>query len=304
MRAFTPESSPLPLPAHHRFPAAKYALLRARVAAAAICELHVPAPASDAAILRVHSRAYLSRLESGALSHEEVQAIGLPWSAALIERARRSAGSTLAACRAALEDGVAASLAGGTHHAFAERGEGFCVFNDSAIAARALQSEGAARRILVVDCDVHQGNGTAAIFSADDSVFTFSIHAENNFPFVKERSDLDVALPDGTQDPEYLAALQDALERAFSLARADFVLYLSGADPYAGDRLGKLALSKRGLARRDRIVLGACGARGLPVAVTMGGGYAEPIEDTVDIAFNTVREAVRASRRPREHLRA
>jgi len=293
MRAFTIDGFALALPAHHRFPAGKYALLRRRVEAAGFARLVVPAAATDEQILRVHSPEYLRKVAAGELTRAEQMAMGLPWSQQLVERARRSVGATLAACRAALEDGVAVSLSGGTHHAFRDRGEGFCVFNDCAIASRALQAEGLARRALIVDCDVHQGDGSAAILAGDESVFTFSIHAENNYPFSKQASDLDVGLPNLTGDAEYLAALEPALAQALERARADWVIYLAGADPYAGDRLGKLSLSKKGLQRRDRLVLDACGARRLPVAVVMGGGYAEPIEDTVHIYYNTVRAAWR-----------
>ncbi|MDA8107872.1 MAG: histone deacetylase [Betaproteobacteria bacterium] len=293
MRAFTIDGFALPLPAHHRFPAGKYALLRRRVEAAGFARLEVPAAATDEQILRAHSPEYLRKVVAGELTRAEQQATGLPWSPQLVERARRSVGATIAACRAAVEDGVAVSLAGGTHHAFRDRGEGFCVFNDCAIAARALQAEGLARRALIVDCDVHQGDGSASILAGDASIFTFSIHAERNYPFAKQASDLDVGLPDLTGDAEYLAALAQALAQALERSQADFAIYLAGADPYAGDRLGKLSLSKKGLARRDRLVLESCAARALPVAVTMGGGYAEPIEDTVDIYYNTVKAAWR-----------
>jgi acetoin utilization deacetylase AcuC-like enzyme len=300
MRAFTIDRFALPLPAHHRFPAGKYARLRRRVEAAGFARLATPEAATDEQILRAHGAEYLRKVAEGELTRAEQMAMGLPWSPQLVERARRSVGATIAACRAALEDGIAVSLSGGTHHAFRDRGEGFCVFNDCAVAARTLQAEELARRVLIVDCDVHQGDGSAAILAGDDSVFTFSIHAENNYPFTKQASDLDVGLPDLTGDAEYLAALEPALAQALVRSRPDCAIYLAGADPYAGDRLGKLALSKKGLQRRDRVVLEACGARRLPVAVVMGGGYAEPIEDTVDIYYNTVRAAWRqyARRRP------
>ena len=209
----------------------------------------------------------------------------------MVERSRRSAGATLEACRAALEEGVAVNLAGGTHHAFADRGEGYCVFNDSAIAARAMQAEGRAARVLVVDCDVHQGNGTASIFADDPTVFTFSIHGAKNFPFRKEKSDLDVELPDGVEDEAYLSDLAPALAEAISRCRPDLAIYVSGADPYAGDRLGRLSLSRDGLAERDRVVFAALRGAGVPVAVTMAGGYARDIEDTVAIHLQTVRLA-------------
>ena len=293
MDAYSPDGFAVALPAYHRFPMGKYALLRRRVAASGIARLREPPAAREEDILRAHDPEYLRKLASGTLTRDEVQALGLPWSPQLVLRARHSAGATLAACRSALVDGVAVSLAGGTHHAHRDRGAGFCVFNDSAIAARAMQAEGHVSRVLIVDCDVHQGDGTAAILEGDDTVFTFSIHAASNYPFAKQRSDLDVALPDGTGDAQYMQALAPALDEALARADADLVIYLAGADAYAGDRLGKLSLSKKGLARRDRFVLQACRTRGLPVAVTMGGGYAEPSEDTVDIYYGTVKAAAR-----------
>jgi acetoin utilization deacetylase AcuC-like enzyme len=271
----------------------KYARLRERVLHsadfAAACA--VPPAASDAELLRAHDASYLGRVLTGGLSEAEQRAIGFPWTPQMVERSRRSSGATIAACRAALEEGTAANLAGGTHHAFRDRGEGYCVFNDSAVAARAMQAEGRVRRVLVIDCDVHQGNGTAAIFRDDPTVFTFSIHGANNFPFAKEASDLDVELADGTGDREYLDALAAALGEAMRRAGADLAIYLAGADPYHDDRLGRLALTKQGLLNRDRLVLEACTTARLPVAVSMAGGYARDIEDTVDIHYATVETA-------------
>ena len=210
----------------------------------------------------------------------------------MVERSRRSAGATICACRSALSNGgVAANLAGGTHHAFRDRGEGFCVFNDAAVAARAMQAEGRARRILVVDCDVHQGNGTASILAGDNSIFTFSIHGARNFPFAKESSDLDIELPDGCSDDAYLTHLDDGLSTAFDLARPELVIYLAGADPYRDDRLGRLGLSFAGLAERDRRVFARCQAQDVPVAIAMAGGYARQIDDTVAIHASTIRLA-------------
>ncbi|MBI2312638.1 MAG: histone deacetylase [Betaproteobacteria bacterium] len=285
----------LPLPPGHRFPMSKYSRLRERVAAASWIAGHrllAADAASDTEILRAHDPRYLRRLLRGELSADETRRIGFPWSPQMVERSRRSAGATLAACRSALSEGCGINLAGGTHHAFRDRGEGYCVLNDAAIAARAMQAEGRARRVVILDCDVHQGNGTAAIFARDETVFTFSIHAARNFPFRKEASDLDLALPDGTTDGAYLDALERGLAEAFRRARADLAIYLAGADPYADDRLGRLALTKQGLAERDRMVLCACRRGGIPVAVTMAGGYARDIEDTVDIHFQTVRTAI------------
>ncbi|MFQ5613384.1 MAG: histone deacetylase [Anaerolineae bacterium] len=295
MKIFYTDHFGLPLPDGHRFPLEKYALLREQVTEAGLVppeNLRVPPAATDAEILRAHTSDYLQRVKQGTLSPQEIRRIGFPWSPQLVERARRSCRATVEACRAALADGVSASLAGGTHHAFAGHGQGFCVFNDSAIAARAMQAEGLARRVVVIDCDVHQGNGTAAILAADPTVFTFSIHGARNFPFRKERSDLDVALEDGAGDETYLAALEDGLRRALSEARADLAIYLAGADPFVDDKLGRLAVSKRGLAERDRRVLAHCRAAGLPVAVTMSGGYARQVQDTVDIHLQTITTAV------------
>jgi acetoin utilization deacetylase AcuC-like enzyme len=209
----------------------------------------------------------------------------------MVERSRRSAGATVEACRAALAGGVGVNLAGGTHHAFAAHGAGYCVFNDSAVAARAVQAEGLARRVAILDCDVHQGDGTAAIFAGDDTIFTFSIHGANNFPFRKQRSDLDVELPDHARDDAYLDALEHGVRHALAAARADLAIYLAGADPYFDDRLGRLALTKAGLAERDRVIFHYTRRAGLPLAISMAGGYARRIEDTVDIHFQTVAAA-------------
>jgi acetoin utilization deacetylase AcuC-like enzyme len=284
----------LPLPEGHRFPMVKYSMLRERVAKAGVCgpgEMRVPRPVSDAEILRSHEECYLQRVVDGTLTEKEMRRIGFPWSERMVERSRRASGGTLGACLAALEEGFAANLAGGTHHAFAGRGEGYCVFNDSAIAARGVQAEGLVERVVVVDTDVHQGNGTAAILGGDPSVFTFSIHGARNFPFRKEESDLDVALPDGADDGEYLDALEGALEKALDRSGAQLAIYLAGADPYEDDRLGRLRVSKEGLAERDRLVLESCRERGIPVAVAMAGGYAREVDDTVDIHFQSIERA-------------
>jgi len=291
MRIFYTDHFVLPLPEGHRFPMRKYALLRQRVAESGIVtpdQLFVPHAATDTELLRAHDAEYLRRCQAGTLTRQEIRRIGFPWSPEMVARSRRSSGATIEACRAALEDGVSANLAGGTHHAYADHGEGYCVFNDSAVAARAMQAEGRAARVVIIDCDVHQGNGTAAILARDDTIFTFSIHGAKNFPFHKERSDLDIALDDGVGDAEYLAALDHGLCQAIELSRADLAIYLAGADPFADDKLGRLALSKRGLAARDQMVFEYCRQAGLPVAITMAGGYARAIEDTVDIHFQTL----------------
>jgi acetoin utilization deacetylase AcuC-like enzyme len=282
----------LPLPPGHRFPMAKYSMLRRRVEAAGLsARLCVPGAASDQEILRAHDADYLRRVQRGGLTEAEIRRIGFPWTPQMVERSRRSAGATLEACRAAAAEGVAVSLAGGTHHAFRAHGAGYCVFNDSAIAALAMQAEGRARRVLIVDCDVHQGDGTAAILADDPSAFTFSIHAGKNFPFHKQASDLDIELPDATGDEAYLAALERGLCSALSASQPDLAIYLAGADPFVGDRLGRLALTMAGLRARDRLVLALCREAGAAVAVTMAGGYARNIEDTVEIHFSTVRIA-------------
>jgi len=282
----------LPLPPGHRFPMRKYAVLRERVAAIAGDRLRVPAAASDAELARAHERHYIAAVSAGKLDARAMRRIGFPWSHAMVERSRRSAGATIAACRSALDSGCGINLAGGTHHAHHAHGEGFCVFNDAAVAARAMQAEGRAGTVLVIDLDVHQGDGTAEIFAGDQSVFTLSLHGRGNFPFRKERSDLDVELADATGDLPYLVTLDVALTRALERFRPDLAIYLAGADPFVGDRLGRLALTKAGLAARDRYVLARMRALGLPVAIAMAGGYAHDITDIVDIHFETVRLAL------------
>jgi acetoin utilization deacetylase AcuC-like enzyme len=294
MKVFYSDTFVLPLPEGHRFPMRKYAMLRQRVAESGLVapsDMRIPQAATDEQLCRAHATAYVRRVQAGELTPQEIRRIGFPWSPEMVERSRRSSGATIAACRAALAEGHAANLAGGTHHAYADRGEGYCVFNDSAVAARAMQAERRAGRVLIVDCDVHQGNGTAAILAGDDTIFTFSIHGANNFPFQKERSDLDIALADRTGDDAYLAALDHGLSQAIELSRADLAIYLAGADPYHDDKLGRLGLTKPGLAARDRMVFEYCRSAGIPVAVTMAGGYARDVADTVDIHFQTVRLA-------------
>ena len=288
----------LPLPPGHRFPMVKYARLRERLAACGAFredDFRVPPAATDADIRRAHCPDYLGRVVAGSLGAKEIREIGFPWSEAMVERSRRSAGATIAVARDALVQGWSANLAGGTHHAFFDRGEGFCVFNDAAIAARALQAEAGLARVAVIDCDVHQGNGTAAILRGDDSVFTFSIHGARNFPFAKEASDLDIELADGTGDEEYLWHLERGLDETLERSNPQLAIYLAGADPYVGDRLGRLALSKDGLASRDGYVLDTLRADGVPAAIAMAGGYAEDIDDIVDIHFATVRLALSGS---------
>ncbi len=292
MRLFPSDRYPLPLPPEHRFPAAKYALLRRRLEAHAVAgvpfEFVEPHAATDDELVRVHDRGYVGRVLAGTLAPHEVRRIGFPWSPELVVRSLRSTGAAVDAAAAALEDGVAASLAGGTHHAGPDWGEGYCVFNDTAVAARELQARGVVDRVLIADCDVHQGNGTAAIFADDASVFTLSLHGERNFPLRKHPGSLDVGLPDGTGDDAYLGALAAALDTGLTRGRPDLVLYIAGADPYAEDRLGRLALSKAGLAERDRMVLATCRRAGLPVAIVCGGGYCADLESIVDIHAATM----------------
>ena len=288
----------LPLPEGHRFPMDKYARLRERlvrdgvIAAAALRE---PAAVAWTDLLRVHTREYVDAVRHGRLSREQQRRIGFPWSPAMVERSRRSVGATLEAARSALEHGVAANLAGGTHHAFRDRGEGYCVFNDVAVAAITLLETGRIRTAAVVDLDVHQGNGTAAIFEGDARVFTCSLHGAANYPFRKERSDLDVPLPDGIEDDAYLAQLTPALDAVFG-ADPDVVFYVAGADPYEGDRLGRMRLTEVGLRRRDAVVFGRCLAERVPVAVSMAGGYAPDVEAIVRIHAGTIAEAASCAR--------
>jgi acetoin utilization deacetylase AcuC-like enzyme len=296
VRVFYCDHYVLPLPPGHTFPIAKYRLLRERVVAEGIvaeADLVEPPAASEADLLRVHTAEYVRKVFTGTLSADEARAIGLPWSPGLVERSRRSVGGTTGAARAALAEGVGVNLAGGTHHAFPDRGSGYCVFNDVAVAARALQAEGAVRNVVVLDLDVHQGDGTAVVFAGDPSVFTLSVHGAKNFPLRKQRSDLDLELPDGTGDGAYLEAVERGVAEAIERSGAELAFYLAGADPFAGDRLGRMGVSREGLAARDALVLDACRGAGLPVAVCMAGGYGKDIADTVAIQAETVRAAAR-----------
>ena len=309
MQAFYSDQFVLPLPEGHRFPMAKYRLLRDRLAAElTTVELHAAEPASDGELALVHTPAYIEAVRDGRLSSQMQREIGFPWSPAMVERSRRSAGATIMAARcalfgsqrapdlAAIAQGVAANLAGGTHHAYADRGGGFCVFNDAAVAARLMQVEWFRRHrrplsVAIVDLDVHQGNGTARIFAGDDTVFTLSLHGERNFPFEKESGDLDVALPDGCDDAAYLEAVDQALLVLESRFEPGLIIYLAGADPHEGDRLGRLRLSFDGLEARDRRVFDWAWQRRIPVAMAMGGGYGRDLEDTVRVQVNTYRVA-------------
>lgn len=312
MKAFYSDHFVLPLPPGHSFPMGKYGRLRQALADVPQgIELHEAPAASDGELALAHEPAWIDAVFQGTTSAAQQREIGFPWSPRMVERARRSVGATIAAARAALfePDGIAANLAGGTHHAYAHKGSGYCVFNDVAVAARLMQAEwhrgsalagrgvvrgGCLLRVLVIDLDVHQGNGTASIFRDDDSVFTLSMHGARNFPFRKEASDLDVELPDGCGDAQYLAALDAALSRLdepFSASPAHLAFYLAGADPHENDRLGRLKLSLAGLAERDRRVFGWLRARGIPVAISMAGGYGRELQTTVDIHLQTLRLA-------------
>jgi acetoin utilization deacetylase AcuC-like enzyme len=301
LKAFTCDRFTVPLPEWHRFPMIKYARLRERIEATALIapeDLLIPLAATDEQLLLAHDAEYVRKISGGLLSKDEVRALGFPWTASLVERSRRSVGATIEACRLAFDDGIAVNLAGGTHHAYRDHGAGFCVFNDAAVAARVIQEEGKAARVLIVDCDVHQGDGTASIFADDPTVFTFSIHGAMNYPMEKQSSDLDVELADGARDEAYLEALDRGLGIALERSKADLAIYLAGADPFIYDRLGRLSVTKAGLAQRDALVFDRCRAAGLPIAVTMAGGYAEEVTDTVDIHYQTVVEADKAGRSP------
>lgn len=270
----------------------KYSLLRESVAANLPLVSFEEAPhTTDGVLALAHHPNYIHRVSSGALTESEQKQIGFPWSPEMVERSRRSTGATIAACRAAIEEGVAVNLAGGTHHAHADYGQGFCVFNDAAVAARLMQAERRVSRVAIVDLDVHQGDGTAAILARDDSVFTLSMHGERNYPFTKASSDLDVALPDGTGDAEYLAQLSSALKQMFERFSPQLLIFLAGADPYEGDRLGRLSVSMEGMAARDTAVMQAAREYGLPVAISMAGGYGRTIEETVAVHTQTIRIA-------------
>jgi acetoin utilization deacetylase AcuC-like enzyme len=261
-------------------------------------ELVEAPPATDTQILYAHDPSYLIKVINGSLSAQEQRAIGFPWSTKMVERSRRSAGATVAAAKTALLEGIATNLAGGTHHAYRDSGSGFCVFNDSAIAARTLQKEvSTALKVAVIDLDVHQGNGTASILQNDDSIFTLSIHGENNFPFKKEESDLDLGLADGCSDDIYLDSLSQCLDQLHSRFKADCLIFLAGADPHEGDRLGRLNVSKEGMRLRDEMVFQFALDRQLPIAFSMAGGYGKEITSTVDIHFQTIKTALQFQKR-------
>jgi acetoin utilization deacetylase AcuC-like enzyme len=294
VKLFYTDHFELPLPEGHRFPMAKYRLLRDAIVRDPFHRddtLLVPNAATLEQLCLAHDSDYVERVMNGGLTAGEIKRIGFPWSPAMVERSRRSSGATLAAAIHALSDGIAANLAGGTHHAMREAGEGFCVFNDAAVALLTLHAEKIIERAVVVDCDVHQGNGTAQILANHPNLFTFSIHGAKNFPIRKFPSDLDIDLPDGTGDAVYLTALETALNQILSQQNFELAIYLAGADPFEGDRLGRLKLTKTGLAMRDTLVIQTLRSRGIPVAIAMAGGYAHSLQDIVDIHSQTIRIA-------------
>lgn len=276
---------------NHVFPIKKFELVRDKLLAEGtlhLSEIVEPEPAKIEDVLLVHTEDYITRLKSGSLTTKEVRRLGLPWSEALVRRSFLATSGTISAAKYALENAVSSNLAGGTHHSFPDRGEGFCVLNDVAVAIRVLQKENLAKRFLIVDCDVHQGNGTAFIFRDDPQVFTFSMHGAKNYPLFKENSTLDIELPDKTGDAEFLETLNEALPRIF-LHNPDIVFYLGGADPFEKDKLGRLGLTIEGLSKRDKMVLSYAKEREIPIVTTMSGGYAADIKDTVEIHSNTIR---------------
>lgn len=298
MDAFYTDHYTLPLPEGHRFPSTKYGLLRQAVQSLPNLNLKEARAATDTELLLAHDPLYIQRVIHGTLSAAEQREIGFPWSPAMLERSRRSVGATLAACDSALRDGIGLNMAGGTHHAYRDKGSGYCVFNDIVIAARVMQRQHArGYQVAVIDLDVHQGNGTASILKNDSSIYTLSLHGEKNFPFRKEPSDLDIGLPDGCGDAEYLEALTHALYIVESTFNFDFIIYLAGADPHEGDRLGRLKLTKAGMLARDEQVFDFAEKHCVPIAVTMAGGYGVDINTTVEIQTQTIIAALAAEAR-------
>ncbi|MCD8516647.1 MAG: histone deacetylase [Burkholderiaceae bacterium] len=292
MKAFYTDHFVLPLPEGHRFPMAKYRMVREQVGDLPGLNLVEAPPATDTQLLLAHDPVYVQRVITGTLAPQAQREIGFPWSPGMVERSRRSVGATIAASRVALEDGIAVNLAGGTHHAYRDKGSGFCVFNDAAVAARVMQRSHGIERIAIIDLDVHQGNGTASILRRDASIFTLSLHGEKNFPFRKEPSDLDIGLPDGCTDAEYLAALENALDALSRRFKPDLLIYLAGADPHEADRLGRLKLSFAGLKARDERVLEFAKSLNIGVAITMAGGYGTDINNTVRVHVQTIAAAL------------
>lgn len=307
MKAYYSDHFVLPLPTGHRFPMEKYRLLRDLVEGMLGIELIEAPLASDIDLARAHSASYVDRVSVGVLSDSELREIGFPWSLLMVERSKRSAGATMGACLSALTDGISVNLAGGTHHAYAEKGSGFCVFNDAVVAARYLQHQQIQQGrqnmpIAIIDLDVHQGNGTASICRGDSSIFTLSIHGEKNFPFRKESSNLDIGLPDGCGDEAYLQVLSEALRNLESRFTPEMIIYLAGADPHEGDRLGRLSLTMDGMAHRDQMVLNFAQEISCPIALAMAGGYGREIKTTVEVHAQTIQLALNYYKKRKETL--
>ncbi len=290
MKAYYTDHFVLPLPDGHRFPMEKYRLLRDYVSKTAGIELLEPRAASNMDLLRVHTEDYIQAVSGGKLTNAQNREIGFPWSEEMVERSRRSAGATIEACLSAMKEGVSVNLAGGTHHAYADKGSGFCVFNDAAVAAKYVQNI-KPTSVAIIDLDVHQGNGTAALLGQDPNCFTLSLHGEKNFPFRKEASHLDWGLIDGTSDQEYLDILNQALEYLEARFTPELIIYLAGADPHEGDRLGRLKLTTEGMANRDRMVLDFANGHQCPIAIAMAGGYGHDIQTTVSVHAQTIQLA-------------
>lgn len=290
MKAYYTDHFVLPLPDGHRFPMEKYRLLRDYVSKTAGIELLEPRAASNMDLLRVHTEDYIQAVSGGQLTNAQIREIGFPWSEEMVERSRRSAGATIEACLSAMKEGVSVNLAGGTHHAYADKGSGFCVFNDAAVAAKYVQNI-KPTSVAIIDLDVHQGNGTAELLGQDPNCFTLSLHGEKNFPFRKEASHLDWGLIDGTSDQEYLDILNQALEYLEARFTPELIIYLAGADPHEGDRLGRLKLTTEGMANRDRMVLDFANGHQCPIAIAMAGGYGHDIQTTVSVHAQTIQLA-------------
>lgn len=292
MKAFYTDHFILPLPEGHRFPMEKYRMVRQQISHLSELNLIEAPCATDTELLLAHDPVYLQQVITGTLSPQAQREIGFPWSPGMVERSRRSVGATVAAARIALDDAVAVNLAGGTHHAYRDKGSGFCVFNDAVVAARVMQRERGVKRVAIIDLDVHQGNGTASILKQDPTIFSLSLHGEKNFPFRKEPSDLDVGLPDGCADDQYLHALDQALEQLESRFKPELLIYLAGADPHEADRLGRLNLTFAGLHARDKRVFDFAQSLGVGVAITMAGGYGTDINNTVRVHVQTITQAL------------
>ena len=292
MKAFYTDHFVLPLPEGHRFPMAKYRLVREQISSLGAIDLVEAPSATDTELLLAHDPVYVQQVITGTLPPQAQREIGFPWTPQMVERSRRSVGATIAAARQALSEGISVNLAGGTHHAYRDKGSGFCVFNDAAIAARVMQRQTPIKKIAIIDLDVHQGNGTASILRHDPSIFTLSLHGEKNFPFRKEPSDLDIGLPDDCCDDQYLEALDQGLAQLDARFEPDLLIYLAGADPHEADRLGRLKITFDGLKARDRRVFEYARHHNLGIAITMAGGYGTDINNTVRVHVQTIAQAL------------